>query len=60
MASNFWFNRHWTFAAGHRGLARQAARFFTVSVAACLFAAAVLELLIGTAGSPRWPPSPPR
>jgi dolichol-phosphate mannosyltransferase len=48
MASNFWFNRHWTFASCHRGLARQAARFFTVSVAACLLAAAILELLMGS------------
>jgi putative flippase GtrA len=52
MASNFWCNRSWTFAADHRGLARQAVRFFTVSVAACLFALAVLDLLIGTAGVP--------
>ena len=48
MASNFWFNRHWTFASCHRGLTRQAARFFTVSVAACLLAAAILELLMGS------------
>jgi putative flippase GtrA len=52
MASNFWCNRSWTFAADHRGLARQAVRFFTVSVAACLFALAVLDLLTGTAGVP--------
>jgi putative flippase GtrA len=52
MASNFWCNRSWTFAADHRGLALQAARFFTVSVAACLFALAVLDLLTGTAGVP--------
>jgi dolichol-phosphate mannosyltransferase len=50
MASNFWCNRRWTFAACHRGLARQAARFFTVSVAACLLAATIFELLIGSAG----------
>jgi putative flippase GtrA len=52
MASNFWCNRSWTFAADHRGLGLQAARFFTVSVAACLFALAVLSLLTGTAGVP--------
>ena len=42
--NNFWWNRHWTFGAqdGHAGF--QAARFFTVSVAAFLFAAAILEL----------------
>ena len=27
MASNFWCNRAWTFAADHRGLARQAVGF---------------------------------
>jgi len=50
MATNFWCNRRWTFATCHRGLARQAARFFMVSVAACLLAAAILELLMGSAG----------
>ena len=37
--NNFWWNRHWTFGAadGHAGF--QAARFFTVSVIAFLFAA---------------------
>ena len=48
--NNFWWNRHWTFRArgGHAGF--QAARFFAVSVAAFLFAAAVLELLVSVAG----------
>ena len=48
--NNFWWNRHWTFRArgGHAGF--QAARFFTVSVAAFLFAARVLELLVSVAG----------
>ncbi len=46
VTNNFWWNRHWTFAAraGHAGF--QAARFFAVSVGAFLFAAAVLELLV--------------
>ena len=50
VANNFWWNRHWTFAAkeGHAGF--QAARFFTVSVGAFLFAAAVLEVLVSAAG----------
>jgi putative flippase GtrA len=48
MASNFWCNRSWTFAADHRGLATQAMRFFTVSVAACLFALAILDVLVGS------------
>jgi putative flippase GtrA len=44
--NNFWWNRHWTFGAraGHAGF--QAARFFTVSGIAFLFAAAILELLV--------------
>jgi dolichol-phosphate mannosyltransferase len=48
--NNFWWNRHWTFKArgGHAGF--QAARFFTVSVAAFLFAASVLELLVSVMG----------
>ncbi len=46
VSNNFWWNRHWTFAAraGHAGF--QAARFLAVSVGAFLFAAAVLELLV--------------
>ena len=50
VTNNFWWNRHWTFAArdGHAGF--QAARFLTVSVAAFLVAAAVLELLVSGAG----------
>jgi putative flippase GtrA len=50
VTNNFWWNRHWTFRArsGHAGF--QAARFFTVSIAAFLFAAAVLELLVSVAG----------
>src|SRR5215207_6868301 len=50
MVTNFWWNRRWTFAADDRPLAMQAARFFAVSVAACMLAATVLELLVGTAG----------
>jgi dolichol-phosphate mannosyltransferase len=52
MITNFWCNRRWTFAACHRGLAVQAASFFAVSVAACLLAGTILELLVGTAGFP--------
>ena len=52
VTNNFWWNRHWTFRArgGHAGF--QAARFFTVSIAAFLFAAAVLEVLVSVAGMP--------
>jgi putative flippase GtrA len=50
VTNNFWWNRHWTFRArgGHAGF--QAARFFTVSIAAFLFAAAMLELLVSVVG----------
>ena len=50
--NNFWWNRHWTFGAraGHAGF--QAARFFTVSVVAFLFQAAMLEVLVSVAEMP--------
>ena len=50
VTNNFWWNRHWTFAArsGHAGF--QAARFLAVSVAAFVFAAVVLELLVSVVG----------
>jgi putative flippase GtrA len=49
---NFIWNRHWTFDArdGHAGF--QAARFFAVSIAAFLFAASILELLVTVASVP--------
>jgi dolichol-phosphate mannosyltransferase len=52
VTNNFWWNRHWTFGArdGHAGF--QAARFFTVSVIAFAFAAAVLELLVSVGDVP--------
>jgi putative flippase GtrA len=55
VANNFWWNRHWTFAAreGHAGF--QAARFLTVSVAAFLFSYLVLLLLVEAAGLPKVP-----
>jgi putative flippase GtrA len=48
--NNFWWNRHWTFRARGGRAGFQAMRFFTVSVGAFLFAAAVLELLVSVAG----------
>jgi dolichol-phosphate mannosyltransferase len=53
--NNFWWNRHWTFGArdGHAGF--QAARFFTVSIGAFLFAAAVLEILVSVGEVPEVP-----
>jgi putative flippase GtrA len=50
--NNFWWNRHWTFQARTGPAAFQAARFFAVSVAAFVFAAALLELLASVAGVP--------
>jgi dolichol-phosphate mannosyltransferase len=52
MASNFAWNRYWTFHAKDAAAAPQAIRFATVSIAACLFALAVVELLVGAAGIP--------
>jgi len=53
--NNFWWNRHWTFGKHgardhHAGF--QAARFFTVSVAAFLFALGILQLLVTNTSLP--------
>src|SRR3954465_6990322 len=53
VTNNFWWNRHWTFAAGEGHAGFQAARFFTVSVVAFLIQVALLELLISSAGMPK-------
>lgn len=52
VTNNFWWNRQWTFGArdGHAGF--QGARFLTVSVAAFLVGAALLELLVTGFGAP--------
>ena len=50
--NNFWWNRHWTFAAREGRAGFQAARFFAVSVGAFLFQAALLELLVTGADLP--------
>ena len=47
VSSNFFWNRHWTFAAGDGHAGFQAARFFAVSLAALLINLAVLEALVG-------------
>jgi dolichol-phosphate mannosyltransferase len=49
VTNNFWWNRHWTFGAGDGHAGFQAARFFAVSVAAFLFAAVILEILVNRA-----------
>ena len=51
VSNNFWWNRHWTFRARSGRAGFQAARFFTVSVIAFLFALGVLQLLV-VAGLP--------
>jgi putative flippase GtrA len=50
--NNFWWNRYWTFRIRSGRASFQAARFFAVSVAAFLFAASMLELLVSVAGLP--------
>lgn len=46
VSSNFFWNRHWTFAAGHGHAGFQAARFFAVSFAALAINLVVLEALV--------------
>jgi putative flippase GtrA len=52
VTNNFWWNRQWTFKVGGGRAVFQAPRFLAVSVAAFLFAAGVLELLVSVAGLP--------
>jgi dolichol-phosphate mannosyltransferase len=47
VSSNFFWNRHWTFAAGDGHAGFQAARFFAVSAAALAINLVVLEALVG-------------
>jgi dolichol-phosphate mannosyltransferase len=53
--NNFWWNRHWTFAArdGHAGF--QAARFFLVCIGALGLNLAVLAALVDGAGLAKVP-----
>jgi putative flippase GtrA len=53
--NNFYWNRHWTFRARRGRTGFQVARFFAVSIAAFLFAATVLELLVSVVGVPEVP-----
>jgi putative flippase GtrA len=55
VTNNFWWNRHWTFRAGHGRAGFQAARFFTVSIGAFILAATTLELLVSVAGMAELP-----
>jgi putative flippase GtrA len=52
--NNFWWNRHWTFAAGQGHAGFQAARFFVVSFIAFLVSLGVLTVLV-EAGVPKLP-----
>ena len=52
VTNNFWWNRHWTFAARAEQARFQAPRFFAVSVAAFLVQAATLHVLVASAGVP--------
>jgi putative flippase GtrA len=53
--NNFWWNRHWTFRARRAHAGFQAARFFMVSIAAFLLAAAILEVLVSVVGVQKLP-----
>jgi putative flippase GtrA len=55
VTNNFWWNRHWTFAARDGNAGFQAVRFFAVSGLAFLFGYGVLVLLVETAGLPKVP-----
>jgi putative flippase GtrA len=48
--NNFWWNRHWTFAAKQDPPVPQGVRFFTVSLAAFALTEMVLIVLVSGAG----------
>jgi putative flippase GtrA len=50
VSSNFYWNRHWTFAAGDGHAGFQALRFFTISLLALGVNLVVLQLLVEGAG----------
>ncbi|HEU4975095.1 MAG TPA: GtrA family protein [Baekduia sp.] len=50
VTNNFWWNRHWTFAAGDGHAGHQAARFLVVSLAGFVVNLVLLELLVSAAG----------
>lgn len=55
VVNNFWWNRHWTFAAGHGPAAFQAMRFFAVSVVAFLLGLLLLVTLVDGLGLAKVP-----
>lgn len=50
LANNFFWNRHWTFAAGTGPPSAQAARFVVVSLGGFALGLVVLQLLVGDVG----------
>jgi dolichol-phosphate mannosyltransferase len=50
VGNNFWLNRHWTFGAKEHHPARQAIKFFAVSLVAYGFSFVVLTSLVDDAG----------
>jgi putative flippase GtrA len=46
VSNNFWWNRHWTFAAGDGHAGFQAARFFAVSLVGLALNLVLLELFV--------------
>lgn len=52
LANNFWWNRHWTFAARHGHAGHQALRFVVVSVLAFVLSLGILQGLVELAGVP--------
>jgi dolichol-phosphate mannosyltransferase len=55
VTNNFWWNRHWTFDAGHGHAGFQAARFFTVSILGLGINLVALEFLIRVPEIPEFP-----
>jgi dolichol-phosphate mannosyltransferase len=53
--NNFWWNRHWTFAAGDGHAGFQAVRFFVVSFIAFVVSLVILTALVETTGIPKLP-----
>ena len=55
VSNNFWWNRHWTFAAGDGHAGFQAARFFVVSLVGLGFNLVLLELFVTSLDMPELP-----
>jgi dolichol-phosphate mannosyltransferase len=52
VTNNFWWNRHWTFAAGDGHAGFQAARFLAVSLVGLAINLVLLELFVSSVGLP--------